>query len=119
MGRYSNPPSATSIRRVQRRLTSDDIDEILTAYMAGDLVHDIAVRHGVHRSTVMDHVTRRRLPRRSNHGWTDQELQTAADLYAAGQSLAAVGQHFGIDPTTVANRFQRAGLPIRARRGWT
>jgi hypothetical protein len=118
-GRHSNPPSSSSTRRVQRRLSSNEVDELLGAYVAGDLVHDIAVRHGVHRSTVIGHVTRRGLPRRSDDGRSDQELQTAADLHAAGESLAAIGHHFGIDPAIVADRFRRAGIPIRARRGWT
>lgn len=87
--------------------------------MAGEPIHDIATRHGIHRTTVIGHVTRRGLPRRSENGWSDQELQSAADMYATGKSLAAVGALFGIDPATVANRFRRAGVPIRARRGWT
>lgn len=119
MGRYSNPPSQSSSRRVQRRLTADEIDELLEAYVAGEPICDIAARHSVHRTTVIAHVTRRGLLRRSDDGWSDQEIQTAADLYAGGESLATVGQHFGIDPATVANRFRRAGVPIRARRGWT
>lgn len=87
--------------------------------MGGDLIRDIASRHGVHRTTVIGHVTRSGLPRRSRHGWSDQELQTAADLYATRQSLAAIGEHFGIDPATVAKRLRRAGMPIRERRRWT
>ncbi len=95
------------------------MDEILKAYLSGDLVQHIAARHGVHRTTVIGHVTSRGLPRRADRGWSDQQLQTAADLYATGQSLSTVGEHFGIDPGTVAKRFRRAGMPIRARRGWT
>mgnify|MGYP000885622684 FL=1 len=118
VGRYSNPPSSSPTRRVQRRLTPDEVDDILEAYVNGEPIRDIAFRHGVHRTTVLGHVTRRGLPRRSDQAWTDQELQTAARLYASGKSLATVGQHFGIDAATVANRFRRAGVPIRARRGW-
>lgn len=113
-GQHSNPPA----RQAQRRLRSSDVDRLVAAYLAGDLLCDIAARFGVNRTTVIGHVTRRGLTLRSN-GWSDQELQTAAHMYATGQSLANVGQHFGIDPATVANRFRRAGLPIRARRGRT
>lgn len=111
-------PSPSPTRRVQRRLTTDETDEILEVYVAGEPICDIAARHRVHRTTVIGRVTRRGLPRRSDHRWSEQEIQSAADLYA-GESLATVGQHFGIDPATVANRFRRAGVPIRARRGWT
>lgn len=118
VGRYSIPPGPSPVRQVQRRLTTDEIDELLEAYVAGESVRDIAARHGVHRTTVIGHVTRRGIPRRSDDGWSDAELRAAAGLYAAGHSLAEVGQRFGVDTSTVANRFRRAGLPIRARRGW-
>lgn len=118
LGQYSNPRSSTSARRVLRRLSSEEIDELVAAYVDGDLLSDIAARHGVHRTTVIEHAARRGAPRRSDDRWSDDELQTAADLYAAGASLATVGQRFGVDPATVANRFRRAGLPVRKRRGW-
>ena len=87
--------------------------------MAGEPIRDIAARHSVHRTTVIGHVTRRGLPRRSDQGWSDRELRIAVDLYAGGHSLAAVGQYLDVDAATVANRFRRAGVPVRARRGWT
>lgn len=114
-GQHSNPAS----RQAQRRLKPNEIDELLAAYLAGDLVREIAARHRVSRTTVIGYVTRRGLPRRSEHGWTTSELSRAAALYADGSSLATVGAHFGIDASTVAKRLRRAGVPIRPRRGWT
>jgi hypothetical protein len=102
----------------QRRLEQTEIDHLRAAYLDGDLVRDIATRFGVSRTTVIGHVTRRGLPRRSDIGWSQSELRTAADLYAEGDSLAAVGERFGVDATTVATRFRRAGLTVRSRRGW-
>ena len=92
---------------------------MLAAYLAGDRVLDIAATFRVSRTTVMDHVARGGLSRRSELGWSEAELQSAADVYADGQSLTEVGRRFGVDASTVANRFRRAGLPIRPRRGWT
>lgn len=118
VGRYSNPAISGSKRQNQRRLKPGEIDGLLAAYGAGDRVIDIAARFGVSRTTVIDHVTRRGLPRRSDLVWSEAELQAAATLYAEGESLAAVGRRFDIDASTVANRFRRAGLPVRPRRGW-
>ena len=114
-GQHSNPGS----RQAQRRLKPAEIDDLVAAYLAGDLVRDIAARHGVNRTTVISHITRRDVPRRSEIGWTQSELRAAEAMYARGSSLATVGTHFGIDASTVANRFRRAGVPIRPRRGWT
>ena len=91
--------------------------QLLTAYTAGELVNDIAARFGVSRTTVIGHVTRRGLPRRSD-GRSATDLRAAANLYADGHSLATVGQQFDVNPMTVANRFRQAGLPVRPRRAW-
>ena len=116
VGRYSNPSSRGRAGQTQQRLKPTEIGELLTAYLAGDLVRDIAARFGVSRTTVIGHVTRQGLPHRRD--WTSAELATAVDLYAAGHSLAEVGQRLGVDKSTVANRFRRAGVQTRPRRGW-
>lgn len=116
-GQHSNPSPGGPTRQAQRRLKPTEIDQLLTAYLAGDLVRDIAASFGVSRTTVMGHVTRRGLPRRSENGWSEKDLRAAADHYAGGYSLAAVGSRFGVDATTVASRFRRAGLPVRPCRG--
>jgi DNA-binding CsgD family transcriptional regulator len=116
-GQLSNPAPRGSTGQSQRRLKPAEIDQLLTAFTAGQLVNDIAARFGVSRTTVIGHVTRRGLPRRSD-GWSATDLRAAANLYADGHSLAAVGRRFGVNSMTVANRFRQAGLPVRPRRGW-
>jgi len=117
-GQHSNPSRSGSTRQVQRRLRPSEIDQLLAAYLAGDLVRDIAARFGLSRTTVIGHVTRRGLPHRADNDWTPDELAAAASLYAAGHSLAEVGLRLGVNASTVANRFRNAGTPIRRRRGW-
>jgi transposase len=114
-GRLSNPTSPGPRRQIQRRLKPDEIDQLLIAYLAGDLVADIAARFGVSRTTVLGHVGRRGLPRRRD-GWTNQQLRAAADLYAQGASLVAVGHRFGVDASTVRNRFRRTEVHLQPRR---
>ena len=117
-GQLSNPTSPRSTGQSQRRLKAAEIDRLLAAYSAGDLVNDIAARFGVSRTTVIGHVTRRGLPRRSDQRWSATELQVAASLYEDGHSLAAVGARFDIHAETVRRRLRRSGVQIRTRRGW-
>ncbi len=119
VGRSSNPSSSGATRQAQRRLKPDDIDGVLAAYRAGELVRDIAARFGISRTTVMGHVTREGVPRRRDCDWTPEELAVTARLYAEGYSLTEVGRRFGCDKSTVANRFPKAGLLVRQRGGWT
>ena len=42
VGRYSNPARSRATRQAQRHLKPDEIEALLAAYRAGDLVRDIA-----------------------------------------------------------------------------
>ena len=95
---------------------------MVAAYLSGDTVNDLARQFGVHRTTVMAHLTRRETMRPETStatNWDDDTLAAAARLYANGASLAQVGPRLGVHASTVATRFQLAGVPIRPRRGWT
>ena len=111
-GRLSNPP--------QRRLSPAVVHDLVEAYQAGATINQLAVRFGIHRTTVSGHLDRHGVPRHSEQAtWDDENLKQAAELYATGLSLAAVAHRFGIDAQTVANRFRRAGVAVRPRRGST
>jgi DNA-binding MarR family transcriptional regulator len=43
----------------QHRLKPEEIDELVHAYKAGELIKDLADRFSIHRSTVMAHLQRR------------------------------------------------------------
>ena len=51
---------SVSTRKVQRqrRLTTEEVEELLYAYKAGELIYDLAERFSIHRSTVIEHVRR-------------------------------------------------------------
>ena len=115
---YSNPSLRADVRQAQRGLKPAEISQLLTAYLAGDRINDIAAEFKVSRTTVIDHVNRSGLPRRRDQAWTAEELSTAAGDYSNGRSLADVGARLGVNASTVASRFRDAGVPIRPRRGW-
>jgi predicted DNA binding protein len=79
----------------------------------------LAERFHISRTTVMAHLDRHHVQRRSvaKH-WDDDALAAAADAYTEGASLAAIAKPHDLDPQTVANRLRRAGIKIRPRRGW-
>ncbi len=94
---------------------------MVAAYLSGDTVNDLAQRFGVHRTTVMAHLTRRETTRpeaSTTVKWDDETFCAAALLYAGGASLSQVGARFGVHASTVANRLHHAGVQIRPRRGW-
>lgn len=110
-GRLSNP--------VQRRLSSAEVDELVTQHASGVTINELARNFNIHRTTVMNHlddrnVTRRQLVRKM----TDEEVATAARRYGEGLSLAAIAAEFEVHARTLAREFHLAGLPVRPRNGW-
>jgi len=54
-GRLSNPP--------HRRLSPNDIADLVDAYQAGATISQLAVEFGIHRTIVAAHLDRRSVPR--------------------------------------------------------
>jgi len=106
-GQLSNP--------LQRRLTDSDIDVLVAAYQAGSTIDMLEREFGVHRTTVMAHLERRRVRRRSLRKLDDQMVTAAAHRYANGQTLAEIAATFDIAPSTLTREFRLAGITIRRR----
>ena len=85
------PPAP--LRQLSRRLQPREVDELVAAYLADDIVNDLAQQFAVHRTTVMAHLARREAKRAetSTAMWDDDRLVAAAWLYTSGASLAQVG----------------------------
>jgi transposase len=104
---------------VQRRLSGLDVDELVSAYLAGSSIDSLAAHLGVNRTTIISHLDRRSVERRKSvRKMTDQSVREAASRYRSGESLKAVAIRFDVDAKTVAREFKRAGVQVRPRRGW-
>ena len=90
---------------------------MVTAYEAGTSINELAATYGVHRTTVVRHLDRAGVSRRSTP-LAGLDIKELVDLYAKGWSLNRIGQHFGVQPTSVYYRLRRAGVTMRPRNGW-
>jgi hypothetical protein len=106
-GRLSNP--------AQRRLTGTGIDDLVARYQAGSTIEMLANRFGIHRTTVMAHLERRGIPRRSARKLTDEMVAGAAHRYTSGETLAEIAEQLGVAPSTLKRELRLAGIPIRRR----
>jgi DNA-binding NarL/FixJ family response regulator len=107
------------IRQEQRRLTPDEVDELVRAYRDGATLKALTNRFGVCRTTVSAHLERRGVPRRQSVGLSPEQVMEAARLYESGLSFAAVGQQLGFAGNTVRTYLMDAGVTIRPRRGYS
>lgn len=103
-------------RQVQNHLSKVKIKAVVTAYLAGVPVKQIAAEFGIARQTVTEIYHRAGLEPRKR-GLSPTQITLAAKLYSDGASLAAVGKKFTVDAETVRQVLRAAGVWIRPRRG--
>jgi IS30 family transposase len=105
------PTTAPPRRRRQRRLSVEQVRNLVHAYQTGVAVNRLAADFGVHRSTVLDHVhragTRRRYPALDGH-----QVEEAAHLRRLGKSFRDIGNHLGVHASTVRQYLRRAGFTL-------
>jgi IS30 family transposase len=103
------------LSKVQRRLTDTEIDALVDAYRDGATIEEVGERFGMHRSTVIDHLQRRGVPRRTPRKLTDLAVSDAARRYVSGETLAEIAERLGVAPSTLTRELRDAGIPIRRR----
>ena len=109
-------PAPRKAKQVHRRLREPEIVELVTGYLAGSTVYELADQFRVHRHTVSGVLERRGISRRYQKLSPDQ-LDLACALYRDGLSLTKVGGQLGRRAETVRQALMRAGVEIRARNG--
>jgi uncharacterized protein (DUF433 family) len=116
-GQNKDRASARTVRsrQTQRRLGPEEVADLVSEYATGRTIGDLATDFGIHRTTVLAHLERQGVKRRS--GIITGNLPVATLLYEQGWSLMKIGEHFGVDGETVRQALRKAGVPLRARNG--
>ncbi|OBK28859.1 hypothetical protein A5634_19660 [Mycobacterium asiaticum] len=100
-----------------RRLTADELDQVLELYRLGLSTYKLAQRFGTDRHTITSHLRRGGVEIRSSRKLTPQLIEQATQLYSGGQSLAAIGKKFDVSPTTIGTALRKAGVKLRDSHG--
>jgi transposase-like protein len=136
MGSYSNPSVVSRIqailagqnddrpssrphqsRQFQRRLSAEQVAELVAAHQEGATQQELAARFGIYRTTVAAHLDRAGITNRRG-ALTPEQVAEAIDLYAQGWSLAKIGDQFGAYPTSIYYWLRKNGVTLRPRQGW-
>lgn len=100
-------------RQVQRRLTADQVEQLITEYRAGADMNEIAASWGVHRTTVAAQLRRASVELR-RQGIRADKLADAVRLYNDGWSCQRLAEHYNCDDETVRHALKRASVQLRA-----
>jgi transcriptional regulator of acetoin/glycerol metabolism len=95
-----------------RRLTADEVRELVAAYEAGSTAYELAGQFGVHRVTVTSLLHRSGVVMR-RCGLSKEQINETVALYRQGWPVARIGKHFGVDGTTVWRALRQLGVPMR------
>jgi DNA-directed RNA polymerase specialized sigma24 family protein len=101
---------ARQVRRqkIPRRLSSEQISELIQEYREGLTVYELAARFGIHRETASGVLEREGVPRRRKP-LSSSQTKMASVLYGEGWSLARMGAELGCDPSTVWRTLVKIG----------
>jgi DNA-directed RNA polymerase specialized sigma24 family protein len=100
-------------RQVQRRLTPEEVEQLVTEYQSGDNMLPLAQRWRLHRTTVAEHLRRAGISVRQR-GIPAERLRDAVQLYHEGWSCQRLASHFGCNAETVRQALKQAGVQLRA-----
>ena len=114
--RADRPAPPPSNRGIARRLTDDEVTELVEHYRDGATVYDLASRFRIDRTTVSGHLHRRGVAMRSA-SMTEYQIDEAAELYVRGWSLARVGWKFGFHAETIRRALRGRGVEMRDPQG--
>jgi len=106
------PRHLTRLTRTARRLPTEIADELVAAYVAGDMVGGLSQRFHISRETVNQIVRRRGIPLRPR-GLSPEQIDEAERLYGDGWSLARIGERMDVDARTVHRKLVERGVPMR------
>jgi DNA-binding CsgD family transcriptional regulator len=100
-------------RQAQRRLTSEQIDQLVGDYEAGDSMQNLARIWRLHRTTVADHLRRAGVVVR-DRGIPAEKIDEAIRLYSEGCSCQRLAKLYGCNSETVRQALKRAGVSLRS-----
>jgi hypothetical protein len=98
-------------RQRHRRLSGEEIIQLIKAYEDHQPVHQIAQKFGIHRVTASALLRRHGAAMRCA-GVRPEEVPVAVSLYGDGLSCARLGIRFGVSTTTIWRMLRAAGVAM-------
>jgi transposase-like protein len=111
----SNRETEEPYHQVQKCLTPEQIVGLVEAYRSGASVRSLAATHGIHRTTVLEHLKRQRVVPRRRSKLNKVDVDKAVHLYAEGNSGEAIAIELRVGASTIRRELKNAGIELRPR----
>ncbi|WP_460959054.1 hypothetical protein [Parasphingorhabdus pacifica] len=113
------PPQPTPKRTKPgrtRRLTDDQVQQLIEGYKSGATVYELGDQFGIERRTVSAILHRHGVPMR-RRGLPEEQIDDAIRLYNQGWSLARIAARMDVAAGTVRQRLHERGVTMRDTHG--
>ena len=108
----SGPPHA-----LNRRLSSEQVQAIVTEYQAGSSSPVLAEQFGIAKSSVLQILHQHGMAIHKRRGMSQEQVAEAVLLYEQGWSMAKIAAEMRVDDSTVYRRLKATGVATRDNRG--
>jgi len=116
-GSEENYEVSTARKQSQHRLSSEEIEQIISEFHTGKTTLELATAFGCSRTTISRHLHNAGLSAREKR-FSEEQLYEMQLLYEAGLSLDKVGERFGTTGTTATKYLREREVHIRDRHDW-
>jgi DNA invertase Pin-like site-specific DNA recombinase len=100
-----------------RRLTPEEVKDVIERYVSGESAAKLARDLGVHKHT-MQAILGKAGVKRPFRILDQNQIDEAVDLYSQGKSAATIGKELRINPATVRFAPQKRGVKLRGPNDW-
>ena len=105
----------TRPRKRQRRLTPDEVDELVAAREAGSTMVQLAEQFGIKRQTVSAILHRQGDPRPHQPKLSPADVHEAVQRYNSGEPSPSIATDFNVHPESLRRALRRSGVVMRLR----
>lgn len=106
-------PTPVPTRSLQRRLTPQVIEELVSRYTAGETIRALSREYDISRSGLRTLLQREGVVLRA-YGITPEEAENAVRLYEQGLTIRQVADEMGHSYGTIRTMLHETGASIRA-----
>jgi len=106
---------AKQIRQQQKRLSEDEVAQIITAYQGGMSANVLAREYGCNRKAICDHLKKHGVKVTRNRIRSEESVRNIVALYESGIMIEVIADQYDVSQSTINRLLRENGVKIRSR----
>lgn len=103
------------VAQKQKRLSKEEIQEIITAYRNGVTIYELAEQFNCHRNTISDNLKRNGIQPTIKKFTSQSEIDKLISHYESGMKNVEIAKLYGVSESTVRKTLLCNGIRMRNR----